>query len=76
MRTLLAAMALALLAAPAFAQGGTASRPAREPAGQTSLPNPAAPPPTTTQSTGATPQDPVVKQMNEAEKAKVEKAGK
>ena len=75
MRTLLAT-ALALLAVPAFAQGGSASRPAREPAGQTSLPNPAAPPPSTTQATGATHHDPVVKQMNEAEKAKVEKTGK
>ena len=74
MRTLLS-MALTLLAVPAFAQG-TASRPAREPAGQTSLPNPAAPPPSTTQPTGATHQDPVVKQMNEAEKAKVERTGK
>jgi hypothetical protein len=75
MKTLFAA-ALTLLAAPAFAQGGTANRPAREPAGQTSLPNSAALPPSTTQATGATHQDPVVKQMNEAEKAKVEKEGK
>ena len=42
----------------------TATRPAQEPAGQSSLPN-AAPPATTTQPTGSTNQAPQIKQMNE-----------
>ena len=67
--------ALAMLTAPALAQGTNASRPAREPAGQTSLPS-QAPAPSTTQATGTPAQDPVVRQMNEAEKAKVEQTGK
>ena len=70
---------LAALSGPAFAQGApaptTANRPAREPAGQTSIPSPA-PPASTTQTTGATDQDPAVKDMNAAEKAKVEQTGK
>lgn len=73
MRLLLAATLAMVSAAPVFAQ--SASRPAREPAGQTSLPN-QAPAPSTTQATGTTTQSPVVKQMNEAEKAKVEQTGK
>ena len=72
---LLLAAALVISMAPAVAQNTTASRPSREPAGQTSLPN-QAPAPSTQQATGATTQDPVVKQMNEAEKAKVEQTGK
>ena len=72
---LLFVAALTLLTAPVFAQGTTATRPAREPVGQTSLPS-QAPAPSTTQATGATTRDPVVKQMNEAEKAKVEQTGK
>jgi hypothetical protein len=53
----------------------TATRPAKDPAGQTSLPN-AAPPATTTQTTGSANQDPQTRQMNEQEKEKVEKEGK
>ena len=53
----------------------TATRPAEDRPGQTSLPN-AAPPATTTQTTGSTNQDPQTKQMNEEEKQKVEKEGK
>lgn len=52
-----------------------ATRPAQEPVGQSSLPN-AAPPATTTQTTGSTNQDPQIKQMNEEGKAKIEKEGK
>jgi hypothetical protein len=69
-----------LNAQPADAQsntppGGTATRPAKEPPEQTSVPS-TAPPATTTQTTGQPSQDPTVKQMNEAEKAKVEREGK
>lgn len=70
-------VALAGLSGPVLAQPAptTASRPASDPVGQTSIQSPA-PPASTTQVTGATNQDPAVKQMNEAEKAKVEKTGK
>jgi hypothetical protein len=57
------------------AQAGDAARPARGPQADTSVPTPA-PPASTTQTTGATNQPPVVKQMNEEEKQKVEKEGK
>jgi hypothetical protein len=53
----------------------TATRPATTPHGQTSLPNDA-PPATTTQTTGETSRDPVVKKMNEDEKQKVDTKGK
>ena len=72
-RGLLAA-ALALTAGAAVAQTDSA-RPARGPASETAVPS-AAPPATTSQTTGATGQGPVVKNMNEAEKAKVEEKGK
>ncbi len=50
------------------------ARPARGPE-QTSVPS-AAPAATTDQTTGARDQNPAVKQMNEAEKSKIEKFGK
>lgn len=53
----------------------TATRPATNPPGQTSLPNDAAPA-TTTQTTGEVSRDPVVKKMNEDEKQKVDTKGK
>ena len=53
----------------------TATRPAQDRPGQTSLPN-AAPPATTTQTTGSANQDPQTKQMNEEAKQKIEKEGK
>ena len=53
----------------------TATRPAQDHPGQSSMPN-AAPPATTTQTTGSVNQDPTTKQMNEKEKQKVEKEGK
>jgi hypothetical protein len=53
----------------------TATRPAKEPTGQSSLPS-AAPPATTTQTTGAANQDPTTKRMNEEEKKKIETEGK
>ena len=55
--------------------GTTATRPAKDPPSQSSAPT-TAPPASTTQTTGATATDPVVKQMNEEEKAKVESKGK
>ena len=57
------------------AQAGDAARPARGPQSETSVPTPA-PPASATQTTGATNQQPAVKQMNEEEKQKVEKEGK
>ncbi|MEA2757405.1 MAG: hypothetical protein QOH65_18 [Methylobacteriaceae bacterium] len=57
------------------AQAGDAARPGRGPQSESSVPTPA-PPASTTQTTGATNQPPVVKQMNEEEKQKVEKEGK
>jgi hypothetical protein len=58
-----------------LAQAGDAARPARGPQSESSV-STNAPPATTTQPTGATNQPPVVKQMNEEEKQKVEKEGK
>jgi hypothetical protein len=58
-----------------LAQAGDAARPGRGPQSESSVPTPA-PPASTTQTTGATNQPPVVKQMNEEEKQKVEKEGK
>lgn len=57
------------------APGATATRPAKTPAEQTSIPN-ASPPATTTQTTGESRQDPTIKKMNEDEKKKVETGGK
>jgi hypothetical protein len=75
------AIAILLLSAPAFAvaqtnpPNATATGPTKTGPEQTSVPN-ASPPATTTQTTGATTQDPKVKKMNEDEKKKVEKEGK
>jgi hypothetical protein len=55
--------------------GATATRPAKTPPEQTSVPN-ASPPATTTQTTGESNQGPTVKKMNEDEKQKVDKTGK
>ncbi|MBR0939442.1 hypothetical protein [Bradyrhizobium jicamae] len=64
---------------PVVAQQGsvpaTATRPAKTPQGQTSIPS-AAPPATATQTTGEVPRDPMIKKMNEDEKKKVETEGK
>ncbi len=54
---------------------GNATRPARDPASQTSVPN-AAPPATPDNTTAATDQSPKVKQMNQEAASKVEKEGK
>jgi hypothetical protein len=53
----------------------TATRPAKTPAAQTSVPSASAPA-TTDQTTGETSQDPTVKKMNEDEKQKVDTKGK
>jgi hypothetical protein len=55
--------------------GATATRPAKTPPEQTSVPN-ASPPATTTQTTGENSRDPTVKKMNEDEKKKVDTTGK
>jgi hypothetical protein len=70
--------ALLLTAPAANAQNtapppATATRPSTP--DQSSLPN-SAPPPSATQTTGQTSQDPTVKGMNEKEKGKVEREGK
>jgi hypothetical protein len=57
------------------APGATATRPAKTPPDQTSIPN-ASPPATTTQTTGEANQDATVKKMNEDEKQKVDTKGK
>jgi hypothetical protein len=57
------------------APGSTATRPAKTPPDQTSIPN-NAPPATTTQTTGTAPQDETIKKMNEDEKQKVDTKGK
>lgn len=83
MKPMLALLAIVAVGSfPAVAQTttptgpGAASqaRPARGPE-QASVPS-AAPAATTGQTTGAQNQDPTVKQMNEAEKSKIEKFGK
>ncbi|MGF6431280.1 hypothetical protein [Bradyrhizobium elkanii] len=75
----LLAGALLLNAQAASAQGNpppaTATRPAKNPAEQSSMPSNAAPA-TTTQTTGEASRDPTVKKMNEDEKAKVDTKGK
>jgi hypothetical protein len=53
----------------------TATRPSEKGPDQTSVPN-AAPPASRTETTGQTPQDPKVKEMNERERSKVEREGK
>ena len=53
----------------------TATRPAKAGPEQTSIPN-AAPPATTTQTTGESNQSPTVKKMNEDENKKIETEGK
>ncbi|MDB5604429.1 MAG: hypothetical protein JWP25_1329 [Bradyrhizobium sp.] len=53
----------------------TATRPAKTPPAQTSVPD-ASPPATTTQTTGEANQDATVKKMNEDEKQKVDTKGK
>ena len=53
----------------------TATRPAKTPPGQHSLPS-ASPPATTTQTTGEVSRDPTIKKMNEDEKYKVDTKGK
>jgi len=65
---------------PAHAQNNpppsaTATRPAKAPADQTSIPNASAPA-TPTQTTGEANHDPVVKKMNDDEKQKVDTKGK
>ena len=75
----LLAGALLLNAQAASAQANppptTATRPAKNPAEQSSMPS-NAPPATTTQTTGEASRDPTVKKMNEDENAKVETKGK
>jgi hypothetical protein len=65
---------------PVYAQtnsppSATATRPAKTPAEQTSIPN-ASPPATATQTTGEANHDPVVNKMNQDEKQKVDTKGK
>ena len=71
--------ALLLNAQAASAQANpppaTATLPAKDPANQSSMPS-SAPPAITTQTTGEASRDPMVKKMNEDEKAKVESKGK
>ena len=55
--------------------GATATRPAKTPPDQTSIPGSGAPA-TTTQTTGEASRDPTIKKMNEDEKRKVETKGK
>jgi hypothetical protein len=55
--------------------GATATRPAKTLPDQTSIPSSGAPA-TTTQTTGEASRDPVIKKMNEDEKAKVDSKGK
>jgi hypothetical protein len=55
--------------------GTTATRPAKTPPEQTSVPN-SSPPATTTQTTGESNQNATIKKMNEDEKQKVDTKGK
>ncbi|QPF93645.1 hypothetical protein [Bradyrhizobium commune] len=71
--------AFLLPAAGAFAQSSTtppttATRPTAP--DQSSLPNASAPPTSTTQTTGQSTTDPKVREMNQAEKDKVDRQGK
>jgi hypothetical protein len=77
---ILLSSALFLNIHPAMAQNSsapntTATRPAKVPAGQTSVPNNSAPA-NTTQTTGEVSRDPAIKKMNEEEKHKIETEGK
>ena len=63
------------VAAQANPPPATATRPAKTPPEQTSVPN-TGPPATTTQTTGDSNQDATVKKMNEDEKQKVDTKGK
>jgi ABC-type oligopeptide transport system substrate-binding subunit len=54
----------------------TATRPAKTLPDQTSVPNSAAPPATTTQTTGQASHDETIKKMNDEERRKVETEGK
>lgn len=82
MKSMLASIALVAASSAALAQTSTPTgpgaaaqaRPSRGPE-QTSVPN-AAPAATTNQTTAAKNQNPTVKQMNEAERSKVERFGK
>jgi hypothetical protein len=69
---LIAPQAIAQTASP---PSTTATRPATTPPGQTSMPNDASPA-TANKTTGEASRDPVVKQMNEDEKQKVDTKGK
>jgi hypothetical protein len=78
--SLLSSIILLNLGAAAQAQTGsppsaTATRPAKTPPEQTSVPN-ASPPASTTQTTGQASQDPTIQKMNEDEKQKVDTKGK
>jgi hypothetical protein len=53
----------------------TASRPAKTPTDQTSIPN-NSPPASTTRTTGQANQDPMIQKMNDDERRKVETKGK
>ena len=72
--------AFLLTTATAFAQTSTAAprATATRPTApdQSSLPNTTAPPPSTTQTTGQSPSDPKVREMNQKAKDKVEREGK
>lgn len=57
------------------APSATATRPAKTPTGQTSIPNTSSPA-TTTQTTGEVSRDPAIKKMNEDEKHKIDTEGK
>ena len=72
---LLVAPVLGAQAQGAAPEGSTPVRPRGGPASESSVPS-AAPPASTTQTTGSTAQGPEVQGMNEAEKAKVEAKGK
>ena len=78
--SLLSSVILLNLGAAAQAQtssppAATATRPAKTPPEQTSVPN-ASPPASTTQTTGQASQDPTIQKMNEDEKQKVDTKGK
>jgi hypothetical protein len=78
--SLLSSVVLLNLGAAAQAQtssppSATATRPAKMPPDQTSVPN-ASPPAGTTQTTGQASQDPTIQKMNEDEKQKVDTKGK
>ena len=62
-------------AAEANKPDATATRPSKTGPEQTSIPN-ASPPVTATQTTGASNEEPKIKEMNEEEKKKIEKEGK